>query len=89
MALLSHVLAVTAKTSSCCLDDFSCVFSGLLVFGQALIRKTELHEGAFSTDFSSDFDTTMLEAELVDGSVVGFHDEVKKCLDFWKSKLLP
>ena len=38
MALLSHVLAVTTKTSSCCVGNFSCVFSCLLIFGQTLNR---------------------------------------------------
>jgi hypothetical protein len=53
------------------------------------IRNTALHEGAFSTDFSSDFDTSMLEAELADGSVVAFYEEVENCLKFWQSKLEP
>jgi hypothetical protein len=38
MALLSHSLAATAKTSSCYSSDFVCVFKCLFIFGQELIN---------------------------------------------------
>ena len=44
MALLSHLLAARAKTSSDNSGGFVCVFSRLFIFGQALVQRL--------TDFS-------------------------------------
>ena len=63
--------------------------AGLDGTNNPVIRKTALHEGAFSAAFSSGFDATMLEAMLVDGTTVAFYEEVRKCLDFWRLKLNP
>ncbi|MGE6316664.1 hypothetical protein ACQKC1_12945 [Shewanella baltica] len=52
-----------------------------------VIRKTQVHQGAFSSGFSRGFDISMLEVELVDGSIVDFDNAVKLSIDYWTGKL--
>ena len=47
------------------------------------IKETELHHGAFSKEFSREFDISALEIELNDGTFIYFEDEIKTVIDFW------
>lgn len=49
-----------------------------------VIKETNLHQGAFSNDFSRDFDISTLDIELKDGSKIYFEDEIEKAVLFWK-----
>lgn len=52
-----------------------------------LIRKTQVHNGGFSSAFSCGFDISTLEVELVDGSIFDFENAVKLSVDYWRGKL--
>lgn len=52
-----------------------------------VIRKAQNHKGAFSSGFSCGFDISVLEVELMDGSIVDFENSVKLSLDYWVKKL--
>lgn len=52
-----------------------------------VVRRTGLHEGAFSSQFSKQFDVSVLEVEMTDGNSVCFDEEVKKSLLFWQGKM--
>ncbi len=47
------------------------------------VQGTEKHIGAFSGDFSSDFDQTALLVEMDDGTKVWFEDELDVVIAFW------
>lgn len=47
------------------------------------INSARHHRGAFSRDFSRDFDISYLEIELVGGQTVFFLDVVDRAVEFW------
>jgi hypothetical protein len=47
------------------------------------ISSAVYHGGAFSSDFSRDFDISRLELTLVDGTKLWFIDIAKIAVDFW------
>ena len=49
------------------------------------IKEARHHRGAFSRDFSDDFDTSRLEIELLDGRTISFHDAIRRAADFWSN----
>ena len=50
---------------------------------KANLKNTERHIGAFSREFSREFDTTYLAIELMDGTKLDFEEEVDKVKIFW------
>lgn len=54
-----------------------------------VIKKTKRNKGAFSSAFSRDFDVSVLEVELVDGTTKYFDDAVKEVMTFWLNKVQP
>jgi hypothetical protein len=54
---------------------------------KASIKLTRVHDGDFSNDdfCSEDFDTSRLEIELEDGTILFFPDVIEKVIAFWKS----
>lgn len=52
---------------------------------KAQIQLTQKHLGAFSSEFSKEFDVTRLEIILENGSKLYFEDEIKNVVDFWKN----
>lgn len=44
---------------------------------------------SFSSAFSRDFDVSVLEVELVDGTTRYFDDAVKEEMTFWLNKVQP
>jgi hypothetical protein len=59
----------------------------LLTRHTTVIEKTNLHQGAFSSDFSRDFDISALDITLKDGAQINFEDEIEKSIEFWKQYL--
>lgn len=51
---------------------------------KAAIKEIRKHLGPFSSVFSREFDQTILEIEMLDGSVIYFVDEIEKVIEFWK-----
>jgi len=51
------------------------------------IKETCLHVGDFNDDFNRDFDISMLEIDLKDGTKVYFEDEIKIVMGFWTKYL--
>ena len=47
------------------------------------IKKACHHSGAFSRGFSSAFDISRLEIEILGGQTVSFHDVVDRAVEFW------
>ena len=47
------------------------------------VKEARYHGGAFSRDFSRDFDVSRLEIELTDGKTIPFDDVVNRALAFW------
>ena len=52
-----------------------------------LVKRTELHRGVFSKEFSREFDTSHLKITLGDGTKIYFEDEIKKVISFWTQYL--
>ena len=50
---------------------------------KARIKKAHLHRGAFSRDFSRDFNISRLEIELPSNQKVFFRDVVDRAVKFW------
>ena len=55
--------------------------------GNDKIESTELHNGAFSDEFSRGFDISCLKIKLKDGTIIYFEDIAKKVMDFWSNFL--
>jgi len=55
----------------------------LLTRHRPIIKDTTLHQGAFSSDFSRDFDISTLDIELNDGTKIYFEDEIETSINFW------
>ncbi len=55
----------------------------LLSRPKADIKNTKEHQGAFSSDFSFDFDISYLELEKNDGTILSFREESEKVKMFW------
>ena len=53
----------------------------------SLVKRTELHCGVFSKEFSREFDTSHLKIILGDGTKIYFEDEIKKVISFWTQYL--
>jgi len=51
------------------------------------VKVTKLHNGAFSREFSREFDISILKIELNDGTTVCFEDEIKTVIEFWRKYL--
>lgn len=49
------------------------------------IKDAKQHDGDFNSDFSRDFDISILEIEFEDGTTLYFEDELEKVVEFWKS----
>ena len=49
----------------------------------ARIKEDRYHRGAFSKDFSRDFDISRLEVEVLGGQTVWFLDVVGRAVGFW------
>lgn len=47
------------------------------------IAEAKLHDGAFSHEFSREFDISCLEIKLPDGQTIFFEDIVDRVVDFW------
>ncbi len=47
------------------------------------ITETKKHGGAFSSDFSKDFDVSRLEVHLEDGNKIDVDDLIKIAIDYW------
>jgi len=47
------------------------------------IKETKKHGGAFSSDFSKDFDVSRLEVHFEDQSKIDVDDLVKIAIDYW------
>jgi hypothetical protein len=54
-----------------------------------VVHKTIRHDGDFTDEFTREFDVSVLEVELTDGSTWYFDEIVKEVLAFWRSKLEP
>lgn len=52
-----------------------------------IIDQTNLHQGAFSNEFSREFDITTLDITLKNGTQIYFEDEIEKTIEFWKRYL--
>jgi hypothetical protein len=50
---------------------------------KANLKNTERQIGAFSREFSKEFDTTHLGIELMDGTKLDFEEEIDKVKIFW------
>jgi hypothetical protein len=50
---------------------------------KANLKNTERHIGAFSREFSKEFDTTYLVIELMDDTKLDFEEEIGKVKIFW------
>lgn len=61
--------------------------SGLDSERNPIIKETKKHEGAFSQEFSREFDISHLEVVYNDGSKVYFEDAVQKVIEFWENKI--
>ena len=48
------------------------------------VKNTTISTGAFSSDFSRDFDISTLVIELNDGSEIYFEDEIEKAMIYWE-----
>lgn len=59
----------------------------LLTRHQPVVKETKLHKGAFSSDFSRDFDISTLDIELNDGTKIYFEDEIEIAITFWQGYL--
>ena len=66
-----------------------CNFSkhGKLKTKNPMIRDALNHNGPFSSEFSREFDVSVLEIELMDGTKVYFDEAVKDVMKFWKNKI--
>jgi hypothetical protein len=52
---------------------------------KAKIKKTELHRGDYSSDYSrKDYNISKLIIELETGETLDFYIEIKKVINFWK-----
>ena len=51
---------------------------------KASIKETKKHIGAFSREFSREFEQTNLLIEMENGEVLYFVDEIEKVMEFWK-----
>ena len=47
-------------------------------------KKADLHQGAFSQEFSKEFDTSMLVLALEDGTELVYADVVARAMRFWE-----
>ena len=47
------------------------------------VKEARRHRGAFSRDFSRDFDVSRLEIELTDGTTVDFEDAMDSGVAYW------
>ena len=54
---------------------------------KARIIKTKKHSGAFSSDFSNDFDISRLEVYLEKGSKIDIDDLLKIAIDYWSKHI--
>jgi hypothetical protein len=54
---------------------------------KANIRRVDTYDGDYDPrDYDSEqFDTSRLEIELEDNTILNFKDEIKKVIDFWKN----
>lgn len=52
------------------------------------VQDTAFHGGAFSREFSRDFDVSYLTVTLDDGSVIAFEDALSRVIAFWKAYLV-
>jgi len=50
---------------------------------KAKIRNTKKHLGAYSSDYSSDYDITYLEIEMNDGKKSSFEEHIDMVKEFW------
>ena len=53
-----------------------------------VVKKTESHQGAFSSGFSKGFDISSLEIELDEGTIVYFDEELSKVEEFFRDFFL-
>lgn len=51
------------------------------------VSSTILHQGAFSSDFSRDFDISTLDITLNNGTKVYYEDEIDFCINYWNKYL--
>ena len=56
--------------------------------GKPIIQRASKHNGDFNADFSRDFNVSVLEVKMSDGTIRYFDDCVKEALDYWKLKCL-
>ncbi|WP_405376596.1 hypothetical protein [Nonlabens sp. Asnod3-A02] len=52
---------------------------------KANLKNTKKHNGAFSREFSSEFDISYLEIELDNGTKLSFEEEIDKVKAFWET----
>lgn len=52
-----------------------------------VIRKASRHDGPFSSEFSREFDVSVLEIELEDGTKVYLDEAVEDVVTFWQIKI--
>lgn len=52
-----------------------------------VIKETSIHQGAFSSEFSREFDITTLNIELNNGTELYFEDEIERSINFWRQYL--
>ncbi|MEK6783147.1 MAG: hypothetical protein AABY93_15710 [Bacteroidota bacterium] len=50
---------------------------------QSKVEESKLHSGEFSSDFSRDFDISVLILEMKDGTKSYFEDDLETVIDFW------
>ncbi|MFC2138619.1 hypothetical protein ACFLTE_10620 [Bacteroidota bacterium] len=55
----------------------------LLTRHQPKIKKTDLHKGSYSNDYSRDYDISTLNIEMNDGVKKYFEDEIEIVVNFW------
>ncbi len=53
--------------------------------GGSNVKAARIHRGGFSQEFSREFDISLLEIELADGSTLVFDDTIKTVVEFWDS----
>jgi hypothetical protein len=49
-----------------------------------IVSESNIHEGAYSREYSREFDISYLYLLLKDGSKLIFDDEIEKVVNFWK-----
>ncbi len=52
---------------------------------KASIKKTEKHLGQYSSQYSSDYNITILKIEMENGETLYFIDEIELVINFWKN----